>query len=304
MDGAESGLDLDGDGRYGAAEDNDLNRNDLPQTWLKSNQQALLLAMEGVRRALERHRSQEPSGEGQPETAGAAGEPDSALNALCQTFGLSPFERDLLVLCAGVELDTGFAALCAACGDGRHAAPTFSLALAALLDAHWSAITPASPLRHWKLIEVGVGETLTTSPLRINERVLHYLVGVQYIDEELQGLVQPAPAAQKLPDSHQALVQQVVELWTASGRSTPAPVIQLCGPAASGRQALAAAAGAALEMDLFVLDASAIPPEAQDRAALARQLEREAALRGTVLAMDCDESGGRDAARSGSRAHR
>jgi AAA+ superfamily predicted ATPase len=273
-----------------------LNLNHPTQPWLESNQQALLFAMQGVRQALERHCSQEPAGEREPEPTRSETEPGDALSSLCQTFSLSSFERDLLVLCAGVELEASFAALCAACGDARLGAPTFSMALAALPDAHWSAITPASPLRHWKLIEIGAGEALTTSPLRINERVLHYLVGVQYMDEELQGLLRPAPTARELPDSHQALVRQAIELWTAQQRATPAPVIQLCGPPASGRQAIAAAASSALGMDLFVLEASAIPSEAHERAKLARQLEREAALRGAVLALDRDELAGREGA--------
>jgi AAA+ superfamily predicted ATPase len=275
-----------------------LNANHPAQPWLQSNQQALLLAMENVRQALERHRSAESTERGQPATGRESAEPGSALSGLCQTFSLSPFERDLLVLCAGVELDAGFSDSVAACGEARHGAPTFSLALAALPDAHWSAITPASALRHWKLIEIGPGETLTTSPLRINERVLHFLVGVLYVDEELQGLLQTARTAQELPDSHQDLVRQVVELWTAQERSTPAPVVQLCGPAASGRSALASAAVAALGMELLTLEASAVPSEAHERASLARLLEREAALRGAVLALDGDEIAGREAARA------
>ena len=42
---------------------------------------------------------------------------------------------------------------------------------------------PPSPLRHWRLVEVGNIATLTSSPLRIDERVLHYLTGLSYLDE-------------------------------------------------------------------------------------------------------------------------
>ena len=71
--------------------------------------------------------------------------------------------------------------------------PTFSLALAALPEAHWSALTPAGPLRRWRLIEVGAGDTLINSQLRIDERVLHYLTGVSYLDARLQGLIESLP---------------------------------------------------------------------------------------------------------------
>src|SRR5262249_51473859 len=62
----------------------------------------------------------------------------AALDMICRMFGLTSFERNLLVLCAAVELDSSFATLCAtAQGDPARAFPTFSLALAALPDAHW-----------------------------------------------------------------------------------------------------------------------------------------------------------------------
>jgi len=114
-----------------------------------------------------------------------------ALETLCAMFGLSPFERDVLLLCAGMELDATFPVLCASAqGDPQRAYPTFSLAQAALPAPHWSAITPAGPLRRWRLIEVGAGNAITLSPLRIDERVLHYLTGIHHLDERLVGFIQ------------------------------------------------------------------------------------------------------------------
>src|SRR5262249_15736222 len=130
----------------------------------------------------------------------------SALTVLCETFDLSPFERDMLLLCAGVEFDGGFAALCAEAQhhfwDEQHrttrgqegsasrsstgqgmSSPTFALALSVLDGAHWNALTPVGPLRRWRLIEVGHGSVLTLSPLRIDEGILHYLAGTPYLDE-------------------------------------------------------------------------------------------------------------------------
>jgi hypothetical protein len=115
-----------------------------------------------------------------------------ALDALMRTFGLSDFERDILVLCAGVELDASFASLIAS--EARGGVPTFGLALAALSDAHWSAISPGAPLRAWRLVEVvGMGPA-ASAPIRIDERVLHYLTGVNHLDSRLRGIVQPLPA--------------------------------------------------------------------------------------------------------------
>src|SRR5487761_1727556 len=71
-----------------------------------------------------------------------------ALEQLCSSFELSSFERDVLLLCAGAEMDTNLAELLASIGNNRCPLPTFSLALTALHDAHWSALSPARALRY------------------------------------------------------------------------------------------------------------------------------------------------------------
>ena len=65
----------------------------------------------------------------------------AAIDELSAAFGLSAFERDLLLLCAGVEMDGALPAQCAAsnAGPGRPFA-TFALALAAL-----DTSTPSRP---------------------------------------------------------------------------------------------------------------------------------------------------------------
>ena len=75
---------------------------------------------------------------------------------LCTLFGLSPFERDVLLLCAGIELESRFAEACAAVhGTEQCCYPTFALALATLPEPHWSALAPGRPLRRWRLVDAG-----------------------------------------------------------------------------------------------------------------------------------------------------
>ena len=121
-----------------------------------------------------------------------------ALHVLERIFGLSPFERDLLLLCAAMEFEAAIGPLCAALnGDAQRAYPTFGLALAALPNAYWSALAPTAPLRRWRLIEVGAGNALTLSPLRIDERILHYLTGIRYLDSRLIGMMHLLPSARR-----------------------------------------------------------------------------------------------------------
>ncbi len=202
----------------------------------------------------------------------------SAIDELCVVFKLSNFERQMLLLAAAMELDSSFGELCAEVqGDARRSYPTFSLAMAALSEAHWSAIAPQSPLRHWRLIEIGDGQTLMTSPLRIDERVLHYLTGVNCLDARLQGMVRPVVVSAELPDSHQAVVYDLLE--SLNDKTDASQIsIQLCGDDDVGRRSVAAAACSLLGIQLLELDCHALPSNAVESETLGRLCEREAAL--------------------------
>src|SRR5687767_7431164 len=119
----------------------------IDDTWTDLNQQALVAAVAAVREALERHAERGAAGR-QRGSAAELPPPVPALDTLVATFRLSPFERAILLLCAGIELDAGMAAVCAAAqGDSTRSYPTFGLALAALPEPHWSALSPEAPLR-------------------------------------------------------------------------------------------------------------------------------------------------------------
>ena len=225
------------------------------------------------------------------EEAASAMPAPSALDHLCVSLSLSPFERDVLLLCAGVELDGNFASLCAdAQGDARRNFPSFSLALAALPDAHWNAVTPAAPLRRWRLVEIAQGaDTLAQSQLRIDERVLHYLAGVSYLDERLRGLVEPCAQTHGLPPSQRSLAERIADFWASAKESASWPVTLLCGNDEAGKRAVAAETCAALGLRLHVMRAADVPQSVAEREALARLWEREAVLLGSALLLDQGE---------------
>src|SRR5205823_1673174 len=151
-------------------------------------------------------------------------------DTLAATFQLSAFERDLLLFCSGVELSGAMAALCSrAQGEPGRPFPTFAMALSLLDEPHWSAIVPAAPLRRWRLLEVGAGASLATSPLRVDERVLHYLAGIQHLDERLDGLVERVELSSELAPSHEALAEQVARHLTRWNDRPSSPIVQLCG---------------------------------------------------------------------------
>ena len=105
-------------------------------------------------------------------------------------------------------------------------------------EAHWSALTPLAPLRRWRLIEVSAGEPLTVSPLRIDERVLHYLTGVSYLDDRLCPLLELLRITEALPPSHHTLVQRITDLWSGGEHPETWPAVLLCGGEYAGKRAL------------------------------------------------------------------
>ncbi|MGH9866939.1 MAG: ATP-binding protein [Candidatus Polarisedimenticolia bacterium] len=213
----------------------------------------------------------------------------AALDQLCAAFSLSQFERDILLLCAAMELDAGFARLCAeALRDPRVPYPTFHLALTTLPGAHWSATTPVGPLRRWRLVEMGAGETMMTSPLRIDERVLHHLVGASYVDPRLRDLLDPVPMPAFMPASYRLLAERIIAVWSAP--DCERPIVHLTGEARGSKRGLAATACAALGLRLHALHASDIPATAAERAVFVRLLEREAVLHPAAVLLDGEDS--------------
>ena len=256
-------------------------------TWRDANQAFLVAALADVRAALKRHAAasgsddaceEEPSALSHAEAAWPLPGEQPALRVLCDAFNLSPFERDVLLLCAGVELAPDFAGLCRdATGQP---APTLGMALAALPGAHWDALDPAAPLRLWRLIEIEArtngGAPLTQAPLRIDERILHFLAGTGDIDARLADWISPVAHYHFcLPPSQQTVAERIAAAWPGDEK----PVLSLCGSAESGeKRAVAFAACQTLGLNLHALRAGDLPASAPERAAFVRLWEREVRL--------------------------
>jgi hypothetical protein len=263
-------------------------------TWAEANQRCLVAELAILRATLQRHAERAGAEaddhgalrEALEQSQRALGAP-SALDRLCAIFGLSPFERATLLLCAGIELDSAFAAQCAAAqGERQRSHPTFSLALAALPEPHWSALTPNAPLRYWHLIELGAGPAVTTSSLRIDERILHFLAGAGGLDERLLAYLEPVGRAETMASSHEAVGERIARVWEQAGDSRPA-LVQLCGREAASKRAVAADACASLGLQLWSLPADRLPTSVADLELLQRFWERESALSGGALLLEC-----------------
>jgi ATPase family associated with various cellular activities (AAA)/Winged helix domain, variant len=247
----------------------------------RADQRALALAVEEVLALLDAHAT------GRPVTARPPQPPSGALDSLCASFGLTPFERDILVLAAAAELDPTTAARCAAAsGDPRRGYPTFSLALAALREPHWSALAPVAPLRNWYLVEPAEDGPVTTARLRIDERILHFLTGVRYLDPRLRGMARAAEPPPTLPPTQQRAADALRRRWTAVHE---APRAELSGADPQTRRDIAASAARASDMWLYTVREADIPEDARERYTLARLWEREAILLPAVLLLEAGQ---------------
>jgi hypothetical protein len=237
----------------------------------------LLPAAEGVAPLVEEKRLADALAEA------GEGEPPPALVGLARTFGLSDFERDLLLLCLAVELDPRLAERMPA--GGR---PTFSLATAILPEPTWGVLAPDSALRHWGLIEVdqSAGRPLTASPLRIDERILNHVKGLDHLDARLGPLVRPVPALEEeLPDS---LRETANAVEAALDPAAPAVAV-LRGSNRASSQDIAGSAARQRGLGMLRLAAEALPSDAGELDRLARLWHRETLLGPVALLLEAYE---------------
>jgi hypothetical protein len=212
-----------------------------------------------------------------------------ALIMLAHRLGLSPFEREVLLLCAAMELDTAIASLCArAQADPSRPYPTFALALTLLDAPAWDALSPERPLRYWRLIEINqpAGLPLTSSPLRADERIVSFLKGLNYLDDRLSPLLSPLelPETAELPSSQQQAVESISNSLAQAGEELP--LIQLLGVDASSKQLVAAQTARYLRRIAYKLPAAVIPAQAPELETLCRLWQRESRLLPLALYID------------------
>jgi hypothetical protein len=257
-------------------------------TWIEGNQRLLVAEFARLRLRLGAEGDVEVAHAAVTEARSALPAP-SAIDGLADIFSLSPFERDVLLLCAGVQMDAGLARLCAeGQGYAQRTYATFGLALAALESPHWSALRPGGPLRRWRLIEIDDSAGLAQGRLRIDERILHHLAGVNYLDPRLQSLLRPRACAEAMAEAHRRVGESAL-VALKEGPELP-PLVLLVGDDLRGQGDIAAQIAARLGLQMHAVWAEDLPHTAPELDAFAVLWEREAALLGSALLVECGES--------------
>jgi len=232
----------------------------------------------------------------QDREAAAHTDPVPALILLAQRFGLTAFERDILLLCAATEFDPGMAALYAAAqGQSGNGYATFALALQVFDDAAdrtWDALSPQRPLRNARLIEVTqTGATpLTASPLRADERIVNYLKGLNVLDERVASLTKPTPSSPTpLAASQHATAEEILRRLRISANQASLPLVQLTGADTRSKLAVAADVCSSIGRQVHRLPLESLPANRVEIENLARLWQRESLLLPVALYIDAEQ---------------
>ena len=262
-------------------------------TWVTANQALLVAEFARIKNLLGGNAADTLA----IERARASLKTPSAIDHICELFGMTAFERDTLLLCAGVDMDSGVAALCGeALGHSQRNQATFGLAMAIFPDAEWSALLPTRPLRAFRLIEVAAAsQGLTSASLRIDERVLHYLAGLDALDTRLAAWVQEPTASHRIAPSHLQIASQSIPFLDSGARQ--GLVLHLCGDDPQGQEDVASALAGRLDRRLFVARSGELPAVGVDLDQFASLWARDARLLGALLLIQCAPAGITPAAR-------
>jgi hypothetical protein len=222
-------------------------------------------------------------------------DPPPALIILGQRFGLTRFETDLLLLCAAPELDTGIPGLFARAERNADSTyPTFSLAFALFDEPAWDVLSPERQLRYWKMLEIDQsnGQPLISCPLHLDQRIVDYIKGLNYLDPLLTPIISPldiTPGGALLTPSQHAVAERIVSYLRQFSESQSLPVIQLLGGDKHSKQLIAHQASKSLGLHLYRMPSDLLPAKAVDLDDLVRLWGRETFLLPICLYFDSIE---------------
>lgn len=280
-----------------------MKKNSEPIDWHSANQENLLASINLIRVELENYRSLlsdqnesfnysanlELATERYKQSLGEIPSP-SAIDNLCTTFGLSDFERNMLLLAAGIELDSEFESIISSIqGAENFFLPTLSLALSTLPNAHWSAISPSAPLRYWNLIKLNVHQSITKSSYSIDEQILNYLVGLPHMNESLFGIMDPYIKTFELVPSQLEVVEQIQKTIPAVDETISIPALQLFGDELHDKLSVTAHVCQKNNAMVYIMSPYSVPDTVPEILELSRRWNREIYLGSAALFLDCSE---------------
>jgi AAA+ superfamily predicted ATPase len=219
-----------------------------------------------------------------------------ALPRLARLFGLSDFEVQAVVVCLAPELRRRYDRIYAYLQDDvTRKRPSVDLVLELLCEGEaerWAAralFAPQAPLMHAGILlpvddpQSPSGSSGLAQFLRLDPRILHFVLGHAGVDARVERMVrlQPAPAdvdALPLDPEVKETLLAFGERWAGGDAPDGRMVVHLHGPPGVGKREMALAVCGVLGRPLLALDADRLSSGPEDAATLLRLAFRESLL--------------------------
>ena len=239
-----------------------------------------------------------PGADGKPvyfEHVAPQGDGGSRLQKLAHLFKLSAFEIDCLLICLASEIDPRYERLYAYLQDDvTKRRPSVDLVLDLLcptielkVTGRRSFLSQAPLVRH-RLVQLFEDPakpypTLLGRYIRIEERIVNYLLGSDEVDTRLSSFVRRAEIRTEL-DELVMPRERKERLARLAGDNAAHLILYLQGPYGAGRQAIAEALCRKLNLGMLVVDAGHLAASTEaDFQALVQLAIREAVLQPAAL---------------------
>ena len=211
------------------------------------------------------------------------------LNKLCSVFALSRFERQLLLLCLAMELDTEVPGLCLAIG--QQAFPSMALALSCF-NGEYASMAPEAPLSYFALIQSTEDKP---SPMHrrifISEWALLYLTGSPSMDPSLTTSLHAVTLAEPRLASHCQAAEKLQKLRSDTrvhgNPDSRASAIQLVAATEEDQRQVAALLAHQEGCVIYEFNLYHLPLRAEEQKQYIQRLQRELIARQCLLLIDC-----------------
>jgi hypothetical protein len=144
-------------------------------------------------------------------------------------------------------------------------------------------------LRHWRLLELHDEHGLAFSRLRIDERILHFLAGLNYLDPRLRGPISLVRTQALMGRDQLAAARTALQRLRA--RDGAGTVVQLHGDDSEGQREVSAWIAHELGLRLYGLRTRELPENPAAMRSLAGLWTRDSLLLGAAMLVDVEPGG-------------
>lgn len=211
------------------------------------------------------------------------------LDILCKKFELSSFERDVLLLCFGVEIYSHWLPLC---GDVLENLEkdyvTFKLALSILDEPDLNVLSSTTNLERLELINIEPSLNFSYSRIALDKQVFQHIIGLKHCEPDLLNTISPLNIEALLAESHQKVVQNLYMRWVSSA-NLAGSIFLLLGKDLSSKKAIVKVLCSDLDKQVYTVSSQLLLEPTLELDSFAKKIAREWLLNDSILLLNCEE---------------